>query len=206
MPTTVSPEMESALASPSYSPPGARSEDDSLGRPPFDQAQPSIVTPDDVYAHDQMRRIAELSAGDSVAARSQAETEAREWLSEGQSSINLTWLKPIISLEEEEGASFAIESRFGIEVSSLEEAYKIKELRKKLDRPRPVRRAWGVPGLMWALLLDRLQTAQPFHICQRCGRLISGKADKRFCAAADNPACYRERKKEDKRRARSRNG
>lgn len=54
---------------------------------------------------------------------------------------------------------------------------------------KPVQRAWGVPGLMWALLLDLLNASQSFPHCKRCGELISGKADKRFCAEQDNAEC-----------------
>ena len=100
------------------------------------------------------------------------------------------------------GALIAIASRFGVEANSLEDAYANASLRKQLDQHMPVRRAWGVPGLMWALLLDRLNASQPFRHCKRCGRLISGKADKRFCAEQDNSECYRARKREDKRRSR----
>ena len=111
------------------------------------------------------------------------------------------WLEPIIS-EEGEGALFAIESRFGIEENSLENALSNASLRKELDHPMPVQRAWGVPGLMWALLLDRLNASQSFQLCERCGQLISGKADKRFCCEEDNAECYRARKRDDKRRSR----
>jgi hypothetical protein len=204
MPTTISPEVESALPTPSFSPPPGTLPVRFSWTAPFDLSQPMIVTPDDLYARDQMRLIAELSGKDNHAARKQAEIEARDWLSEGQASADKVWLQPIISAEGEEGALFALESRFGISASSLSEAYSDAELKKQLEQAIPVLRAWGVPGLMWALLLDRLKAAQPLRKCERCGRLISGKADKRFCSATDDPVCYRDRKKEDKRRARSR--
>jgi hypothetical protein len=102
------------------------------------------------------------------------------------------------------GALIAIASRFNVDANSLEEAYANVSLRKKLEEPMPVQRAWGIPGLMRALLLDRLNASQSFHHCKRCGELISGKADKRFCAEQDNAECYRARKREDKRKSRRR--
>jgi hypothetical protein len=143
-----------------------------------------------------------MSTADEAGARAQAAIEARDWLSEGQSTVERAWLHPIVSEEGELGALFAIASGFGVEVNSLEEVYANTLLRKQLGQHMPVRRAWGVPGLMWALLLDRLNASQSFRHCERCGRLISGKADKRFCAELDNSECYRARRREDKRRAR----
>jgi hypothetical protein len=157
---------------------------------------------DDLYARDRMRYIAEMSTVNEADGRGQAKIEARDWLSEGWSTVERVWLEPIVSQEGEMGALIAIASRFGVEVNSLEDAYANASLKKKLYQPMPVRRAWGVPGLMWALLLDQLNTSQPFRHCKRCGRLISGKADKRFCAEQDNFECYRARKREDKRRSR----
>jgi hypothetical protein len=206
MPTTISPELESALPMPSFSAPQGTLPVRFSWTAPFDQLQPLIVTSDDMYALAQMRRLAELSAKDSRAARAQAEIEARQWLSEGEAPVDKAWLQPIISAKGEKDAVWAIEARFDIVANSLDQAYKNTWLREQLDRPATVRRAWGVPGLMWALLLDRLNAAQTFRACERCGRLISGKAGKKFCSPTDDPDCYRARKKDDKRRTRSRRG
>jgi hypothetical protein len=202
MPATVSPEMESASSS-------ADAPDRSLRLrlawlAPFDELQPLVISPDDVLARDKMRLIADASGGDCARARAQAMTEAREWVSEGQASLNEVWLQPIIAGEGEQGALIAIEARYGVSAGSLEQAYKNKELRARLSALIPVTRAWGVPGLMWALLLDRLSVARPYRTCERCGALIAGRGHKRFCSAADNAGCFRARKAEDKRRGRAR--
>ena len=120
-------------------------------------------------------------------------TEARDWISEGQASVNEAWLRPLIAREREEGALFAIEARYGIDASSLERVYKNEELRKVFDAPMPVTRVWGVPGLMWALLLDRLSKAQPFRACKRCGKMILGRGHRLYCSSEDNPDCYQPR-------------
>jgi hypothetical protein len=156
-PSTVSPEMESAV-DPVLSPPESTL---SLRGTPFESLKPLLSTMDDLYTRDRMRLIAELSGKDAAEEQAQAAIEARDWLSKGRSTLARTWLEPIISAEGEMGALFAIASRFGIEVNSLTEALSSASLRKKLDQPMPVQRAWGVPGLMWALLLERLVTILP---------------------------------------------
>ena len=200
-PSTVSPEMESASA-PVPTPPKSTLPLRVTWAAPFKELKPLMSTMDDLYARDRMRSIAEMSTANEAGARAQATIEARDWLSEGQSTVERAWLQPIVSEEGEMGALIAIASRFGVEANSLEDAFANASLRKQLDQHMPVRRAWGIPGLMWALLLDRLNASQPFRHCKRCGRLISGKADKRFCAERDNSECYRARKREDKRRSR----
>ncbi len=200
-PSTVSPEMESAsvpLASPRKGTLPVRF----TWAAPFKELQPLISTMDDLYARDRMRWIAEMSAVNEARAHAQAMIEAGDWLSEGQSTLERAWLQPILSEASDMEALIAIASRFGVEANSLEDAFANASLRKQLGRGMPVRRAWGVPGLMWALLLDQLNASQPFQHCERCGRLISGKANKRFCAEQDNSECYRARKREDKRRSR----
>jgi len=150
-----------------------------------------------------MRRIAEASGDDYCRANAEAATEAREWISDGQASLNEVWLQPIIAVEGEQGALFAIEARFGISAASLEQAYKSADLRERLSASTPVVRAWGVPGLMWALLLDRLSRAQVHRTCQRCGAFISGRRHKLYCSPSDNRTCFQARKADDRRRSRS---
>jgi hypothetical protein len=202
MPATVSPEMESVSL-------GRRSSNESLKLriawlAPFNGMQPLVVSADDMFARAKMQEIANDSGDDQEGACARAVIEARDWVTEGQASWNEAWLQPIIATEGEVSALIAIESRFGVSAGSLEEAYKIRDLRARLSAPIPVTRAWGVPGLMWALLLDRLSAARPYRTCERCGKLLSGRGHKRFCSAADNPECFRGRKAQDKRQGRGR--
>lgn len=201
--TTVSPEMESARP---LSESGETLRLRLIWSAPFNELQPLIITADDMYARAKMRQLAEASGDDCSRALALAVTEAKDWVSEGQASVNEAWLQPIIAKEEDEGALFAIEARFGIAAASLEEAYNDRELREKLSAPTAVTRVWGCPGLMWALLLDRLSNAQPYWACKRCGKLISGRGHKRFCSPDDDLECFQARKAEDKRRARGNRG
>ena len=202
IPATVSPELESARAS-SDTPKGSLPVR-FVWSAPFDELQPLVISPDDVYARDKMRQIAEVSGKNFPGAQAQAATEAREWISEGRTTLNEVWLQPILAAEDEQGALIAIDSRFGISAGSLEQACKNVALREQLSAPISVMRAWGVPGLMWALLLDRLSRAQVHRVCQRCRELISGRGHKRYCSASDNQKCFQARKADDRRRSRAR--
>ena len=202
MPRTVSPELESAQLS----------SDIQKGTlpmrfawsAPFDGLQPVVISPDDIYSRDMLRQVAENSGADPLGAHAQAATEARDWVSEGRASVNESWLQPIILADGEPGALFAIEIRFGISVGSLELAYKDAELQQRLSQSTPIRRAWGVPGLMRALLLDRLSRTQVHRTCQRCGALISGRGHKLYCSKSDNQKCFQARKAGDRRGSRAR--
>jgi hypothetical protein len=201
MPTTVSPELESARLSSDLKKKSLRLRLSWLT--PFRELQPIIVSLDDMLARDRMRRIAEESREDNARAIALARTEAREWLSEGTASVLESWLRPIVSAEGDEGALVAIDSRYGTEAHSLEQAQKDNRLREFLAEQTPVTRAWGLPGLMWALLLERLSGAQPYTCCERCGRRIRGRGHKRFCSSDDNMECFRARRAENKRRGRA---
>lgn len=202
MPTTVSPEMESvrSLSDGRRNSPALRY----AWMAPFDELGPLLISLDDVHARDRMRQIAEASSDNCAKALAQATTEARGWISEGRASVNETWLQPLLLKESEQDALVAIYARYGKEVYSLEQVYKNEKLRQHLSTPMPVLRAWGIPGLMWALLVDRLQGAQPYRTCKRCGKLISGRGHKLYCSAAENPECFQDRRAEDKRRSRVR--
>ena len=84
----------------------------------------------------------------------------------------------------------------------MKEALEQDSWRKWLEESVPIRRAWGAVGLFWALLLDRLEARRPFVICERCGRIISGKAGKKFCGKADDAECFNGRRAVDQRRSR----
>ena len=202
MPTTVSPEMEivQSLSDRRSGLPALRY----AWQAPFDELGPLLISSDDLHGRDRMRQIAEDGGGDCAKALARATTEARNWVSEGRASVNEAWLQPIIAKEGEEGALFAMEARFGIAAVSLERVYENGEVRQRLDAQIAIRRAWGVPGLMWALLIDRLRAAQPYRTRKSCGKLISGRGHKLYCSAAENSECFQDRRAEDKRRGRLR--
>lgn len=163
---------------------------------------PLLPAEDDIFARDQMRSLRDLAIHDIEAARRSAEVASRDWVVDGTSTINRAWLQPIIAAEGEPGALFAIQSRFDVYYESLVEAYLDSQLRKELQKPTGVTRVVGIPGLVWALMLDRLSESQPERLCKNCGRLIKGRANKQFCGPKDNLQCFQSRKRGDRRRAR----
>jgi hypothetical protein len=200
-PETVSPETESTSRAAPSSMDGCLSVRFAWPSP-FDQLMPMISTPDDAHARALMCSIWERTQNDRDAARDEAVVAAGEWLSEWRTTVSRAWLQPIIATENEVGVITAIQSRFNVDFESLDEVYRDPRLRKQLLKPMKVRRAWGLPGLMWALLLDRLEAGQGQRACKRCGRLVQGRSHKRFCSKIDNKECYLARTRENRRRSR----
>lgn len=169
---------------------------------PFSSLMPMLPSEDDLFARVQMKEIIELARSNKEQARKMAEVAARDCLVEGQSTVNLAWLKPIIAAEDDYSAAIAVQSRFDVEHMTLAEVYKDPTMRQKLRKRMGVRRALGIPGLAWALLQDRLNAGQKELLCELCGSPIKGQINKKFCSQSDSLSCYRARKRRDRKRAR----
>jgi hypothetical protein len=72
-----------------------------------------LVSLDDMYARDIMRLIAQASGDDCATALAQARTETKDWISEGEASVNEAWLQPLLLEETEQDALVAIYARYG---------------------------------------------------------------------------------------------
>ena len=199
---TVSPETESAELNPSSNHPPRSLPVRQVWPRPFTGMMPYFSSLDDLYARDLMRDIAIDSSEDIARAKVRAETEAQPWLSTGWSTVKHTWFEPVLAHEGLNGALIAAEMRYRLEAGSLEEASQREDWREVMRQRVPVRRAWGVPGLMWTLFLDSLNASMPFRHCERCRRLIRARSNRRFCSAKDNEKCYLARRREDRRRSR----
>ncbi len=173
---------------------------------PFTELFPVLPSLDEMYARDRMVAVAERSRRDLHGARGEARNVSDAWLSEGQSTLLHGWFEPIIAAEGEEGAMLAAEARYNLSAGSLEQGLSSSTWRDVLDRPMPIGRVWGVPGLCWALLMDHLECGISFRNCGRCGRLIHGRSHKRFCARDDDVECFRQRRAENRREERRRRG
>jgi len=171
---------------------------------PLTDLFPAISGPDDLFARDQMVAVAERSRRDPEGALHEARIAADRWLSEGHTTVRRGWLEPILAAEGEWEALLAADTSYGLSAGSLEEGLASPAWRDVLERTMHVGRVWGVPGLCWALLIDQLERGRPFRNCERCGRLIQGRSNKRFCAQEDDDACFRRRRAESKRNERRR--
>ena len=149
-----------------------------------------------------MRQIAEQSGRDLERALQKAKENAGSYLSQGRSSLEWTWLRPTYLAGGEKAVVFEAED-FNIQGSSLDELLKHREFRRRMSEAVSVRRVWGPLGLLWELLIQRLEDGQRFGSCEKCGRMIDGRKGKKFCGSEDNPECFRGRRASDQRKSRS---
>jgi hypothetical protein len=222
-PAPVSPEAESAARFPSKkldsAPPAVITDKGDLAlhvflrwRKPLESMMPLLSSSDDILAQAQMSAIARQSAADLQGALSATTVAAQPYLSRGHSTIEHSWFRPTLEQKGIKHVLFKAQDR-GLAVpgkgsrhhwdeSALNQALKQQDWQKWLAEPVPIRRAWGAVGLFWTLLLDRLEAQRPFAVCERCGRIISGKAGKRFCGKVDDAECFNGRRAVDQRRSR----
>lgn len=179
---------------------------------PIDAMLPSGGGLDEMFGQAWMRAIATQSATDPAGALRLARQLAGPYVTDGETTAYDAWFLPLALHNGEQAALYALE-RYGEKVplaalraGSVRDALRHEEVAAVLRQPVPIRRAWGVLGLMWALLLDRLEDGRAFVSCERCGRIVSGKRGKRFCGPEDNPACFRARRAADRRRERAAGG
>lgn len=201
--TPVSPETESAMV-------GGHGHSATRALPmriewssPFDRIMPVISTLDDHYARDMMRYVAEMTGDNHEAAVTRARQETSAWLSEGRSTVRKSWFDSLAAANGLADAMIAANYRYRVaEHKTLADAERDETWRKKLSEKERVRRAWGIPGLMWALLQDRLQGIETYRYCLRCGWRIEGRANKMYCSRVDNQECSLARERENKQRTR----
>ncbi len=65
---------------------------------------------------------------------------------------------PFFAAEGKEGALIALEARYGLTASGIDEASETDTWREIVMQPFPVRPAWGATGLLYGLMLDRLSS------------------------------------------------
>jgi len=166
-----------------------------LWPPPFDQLLGPLAGFDVLQALAAMRSIA--ADGNPTAALARARALAADYLSAGHSTLGHTTFWPtVVQVERPDESIRAFWETLGIKAGSIEEA----TADEKLSRQVPVVRAWGGLGLLWALLIERLESATPIRSCTRCGRFLGGR--RKVCGKYDDPDCYQARRSADQRRSR----
>ncbi len=166
---------------------------------------------DDLMAQAEMCAAAKMSATDMERAMQLATKLCGAYVTEGTATLRESWLYPRWMKASDEGSEAVLieaELHFGIPTDGLtiKGLWDVPEWQALLLQRVPIRRAWGAAGLFWALLREHLETGRRLQACQRCQRLFTGKAHKRFCHQNDNAACYLQRRADDRRRSRLRSG
>ena len=172
---------------------------------PFEKLLPCGAGIETLNGYAEMREIIRQSARDPEGALQKAKNAAGGYLSEGQTTQQMAWFLPTFS---KEGVKMALHHalfRWNLpECETAEEAMRSSAWQREMGKLVPVRRAWGLLGLLWALLIDQLEIGKKFQACERCDRLFIGKRGKRFCGPEDSKVCFRKRRAADKRTERMR--
>jgi hypothetical protein len=145
-----------------------------------------------------MRAVAAQSEVDPDGALATARTHAADYLSEGHSALFFTRFMPdALQVARPDEPLKPFWEKYGIKARTDAEALRSP----KMDEPVPVLRVWGGIGLLWALLIDRLESKRPIRSCPRCGHFLKGR--RKLCGKDENLVCFNERRAEDQRRSRS---
>jgi len=140
-----------------------------------------------------------------------------KYVSKINSPLELAWLYPqltknMFSESFNNDFLFDLETKFGISVYKVEElfehgdynTFKNREYDKIFKQTVEIPCIFSWIGYFWWELSQTIQD-KSVNICERCGSVISGKKDKRFCSKEENPECFRARRAEDRRRERNNN-
>jgi hypothetical protein len=149
-----------------------------------------------------MATIAKTSAQSLAQALRVATAYAGVYMSEGVTTVARASLMPI-KVHEGEGGVIDITHRFVPSVRSLAQAVNSAEWCNLAMQPVTIRRVWGVFGLFWALLVERLEAMRPFCVCDHCKRLLPGPHKRRYCGPQDDAECFKARRSRDTQRCRA---
>jgi hypothetical protein len=167
---------------------------------------PSGGGTDALLCQARSRKVAASSSTDRVAALRQAETQGSRFVCNGLATTRDIWLHPTLNETGFAKALWEIEGTLGLSFSTIDEACCSPIFQQRIHELVPVRRAIGIQGLFWSLLIERLTDGLSFRGCQRCGRMIASKKGKIYCARTDSPECFRRRRAFDRLRERERQG
>jgi hypothetical protein len=145
---------------------------------------------DELVAHIEMQEITRLE--DRALALHRAREALSPFASEVVSTLGLVRFWPAFAeawRPDEPLRPFWEE--FDVHAPDLETA----RLAPKLREPCRVRRIWGGPALLRALLLDELERGTTF--CKHCGAPL--RRHGRYCTRKDSQACFLEGRAEDRR-------
>jgi hypothetical protein len=149
-----------------------------------------------------MATVAKTSAQSLAQALRVATAYAGAYMSEGVTTVARASLMPI-KVHEGEGGVIDVTHRFVPSVRSLAQAVESAEWCDLAMQPITIRRVWGVFGLFWTLLVERLEGMRPFCVCDDCKRLLPGPHRRRHCGPQDDAECFHARRSRDTQRCRA---
>lgn len=163
------------------------------------------------FMKDCVRLIAEGKREEALnAARARLNLYARE----GMTTVERSWLFPEMLRAQEQRADpekealWAIQERYRDrfrDLSSLAALWSHPDYATQFRAPQvPVIRVIGWVGLFWLQFVAYVEPGYTVRLCERCGWVITGRADKRYCGREDNPDCFRARQREDQQKSRQR--
>lgn len=151
-----------------------------------------------------MARVASKSQTDLQGALQEARHHAGSSVSSGFAPLYFAWFLPHLESNGIESALYELEGRYGLVIRNANELIDSPDFSDLRGEPTPVTRCVGVLGLFWALLLQHLESGRSFVPCELCGRVITGRTNKRFCSEKDNRHCFKTRRSRSKRNERAR--
>ncbi len=174
--------------------------------PPLEGLFSTGVNLDALFHWTRMSSVIRESRSDLKGALKRARNLSSDYVTEGQSDLGHCWFLP--TLAEVKDVDLVIqraETYRLTDARTWDEVAKSPEWRNTMTSPIPIRRVWGPIGFFWALVLDRLENAQPQVFCERCGMIIEAKTRrKKFCSREENEECFLARRAADRRRGRAR--
>jgi len=170
---------------------------------PFTQLFPHGGGPDAGLCLVKASEVACLSQSDPEDALRKAQNYSAGSTCQGTSLVRDSWLYTLIQESEEADVLAQIELSHGLCFSSFQESEVSQEFHEKMSSVVPIRRAIGVQGLLWSLLIEKLEDGLRFLPCKHCGRIIEQRKSRKFCGRETNPECFGTRRASDKRRERN---
>jgi hypothetical protein len=178
---------------------------------PFNGLMPMLGGVDHWEARNAMTVLARCANKDRSTALMKGAAQAAPWFFPGESTLELSWLRPaqlagmlhVMLLAEDRGLNIPQALRNETkDAALLEKLIQTEDWQRFLAHRVPIQRVWGPVGLLWWLLLDEIKQQASFVLCENCGKLIRGKRGKRFCSEKDGRTCIRQRRAGYKRRSR----
>ncbi len=146
------------------------------------------------HQHEMLHCLDLMNEGRHADALGVARTHVAALTSKAESTLEQAWFLPLV-MEDEKEALAAAELDHGLryqdcDLDELSDALAHPDYHRVMNQPFPVTRVLGWQGFLWLRLLEDLLDSQGVRLCEFCGAIIRGRADKKYCSEEENPACH----------------